>query len=230
VNVVIKHIIQHTYKPLLERYLSRTRKYTWKDIVLEIPPQVFHPGFFGSTGLLLRQLQRLEVRGKTLLELGAGSGLLSIYAAKKGAIVTATDINRTAIHYLHANREANGVELRVVHSDLFVHLPLQAFDYILINPPYYKRKPLTEKDYAWYCGEQGEYFKDLFLDLHHYTHSATEVYMSLCADCDINWIEQRAQARGWELHVVQKRQELVGKHFVFKLEHVHQQPEAHDHR
>lgn len=216
-RTLVRHIIRHTYKPLLERYLSRPRQYVHKGLVLDIPPQVFHPRFFGSTDLLLRQLQKLELKGKTLLELGAGSGLLSMVAARKGAVVTASDINRTAIRYLLSNIARNGVELSVIHSDLFEEIPPQRFDIVLINPPYYKGQPKSEKDYAWYCGENGEYFEALFTDLADYTHTGSKVYMTLCDACAIGWIRERAAAYGWTLHCVHTRQNLVERHYIFQL-------------
>src|SRR4029078_3746499 len=94
---LVKYIVSTTYRPLLVKYLSKTRIYSCKGITLEIPPQVFHPGFFFSTRFLLRYIEKDRFRHRTVLELGAGSGLLSIYAARKGAMVTATDINPVAV-------------------------------------------------------------------------------------------------------------------------------------
>ncbi|HKB43764.1 MAG TPA: hypothetical protein VKC90_05220, partial [Chitinophagaceae bacterium] len=79
----IKHIVAHTYKPLLVKYLSKTRIYKYENIKLEIPPQVFHPGFFFSTRLLLNYIKQVPLKDKSFLEPGCGSGLISIYAAKK---------------------------------------------------------------------------------------------------------------------------------------------------
>jgi release factor glutamine methyltransferase len=44
---------------------------------------------------------QFPLKNKHVLELGAGSGLIAIKAAKEGALVTATDINPVAIEYLH---------------------------------------------------------------------------------------------------------------------------------
>ncbi len=106
-KAALKHIVAHTYKPLLVRYLSKTRIYKYGDIKLEIPPQVFHPGFFFSTRLLLNYIKQFSLQGKSFLEPGCGSGLISIYAAKKGAKPTATDINPVAIEFLKKNAEQN---------------------------------------------------------------------------------------------------------------------------
>src|SRR5260221_1083115 len=145
-KATFKHIVARTYKPLLEKYLSKTRMYKYEDIKLEVPPQVFHPGFFFSTQLLLNHIKQLHLKGKSVLEPGCGSGLISINAAKKGANVTATDINPVAIEFLKKNSRQNNVKLRIIQSDLFQNISRQSFDIIAINPPYYKKQPLIDKD------------------------------------------------------------------------------------
>ena len=102
-KAALKYIVAHTYKPLLIKYLSKIRIYKYEDIELEISPEVFHPGFFFSTSILLNLVKQLPLQGKSFLEPGCGSGLISIYAARKGAMVTATDINPVAIEFLKKN-------------------------------------------------------------------------------------------------------------------------------
>jgi release factor glutamine methyltransferase len=217
-RTVLKHIVANTYKPLLVKYLSKTRVYRYEDIRLEIPPQVFHPGFFTSTQLLLQYINRLPVQGKNLLELGAGSGLIAIHAAKKGSVVTATDINPAAIEYMKRNSMQNKVKLEIMQSDLFADIPNQSFDIIAINPPYYKKQPVTLQDYAWYCGENGEYFSGLFSQLTGYIHDKTEIIMVLCDGCDIKMIETAAARNGFKLQLMLTKQNMLEKNFIYKIE------------
>jgi release factor glutamine methyltransferase len=215
---LIKYIVGRTYRPLLVRYLSKERDYRYRDIRLAVPPQVFHPGFFFSTRLLLNVLKNEALQGKTLLEPGAGSGLLSIAAAKQGASVTATDINRTAVDYLQLNALRNHVQLRIIHSDLFESIPTQPFDYIFINPPYYKKRPVTELDHAWYCGEEGEYFSRLFEGIGSYMHPSSKAWMVLCDGCDMNMIGGLAAKNGVEMKRVLEKKNLVETNFIFRLQ------------
>ena len=196
-KTIIKNIVARTYKPLLTRYLSKLREYSYGDIHLQIPPQVFHPGFFFSTRFLLQYIASLSLQGQRFLELGAGSGLISIHAAKNGAIVTATDINPVAIEFLKKNSRRNDVELMIIQSDMFRYIPVQTFDIIAINPPYYKKQPLTEKDHAWYCGKNGEYFQELFSELEEYIHKNSLVLMVLSEECDIDMISKIAADRNF---------------------------------
>src|SRR6476620_7758593 len=135
----IKYFVGATYKPWLVKYLSTTKNYQYNGIKLVIPHEVFHPGFFFSTKLLLKYLDQYPLKGKTFLELGAGSGLIAISASKKGANVTATDINPIAVKFLKKNAESNNIHMNIIHSDLFQNITFQHFDFIAINPPYYKK-------------------------------------------------------------------------------------------
>lgn len=216
-NATLKHIVAHTYKPLLERYLSKKRVYRYADIRLDIPPEVFHPGFFSSTKLLLGTIKTFPLANKQLLELGAGSGLISMYAAKSGAMVTATDINKIAIKWLHVNSVQNKVDPTIIHSDLFASIPVQTFDIIAINPPYYKKQPQTEAEHAWYCGENGEYFLRLFQQLSSYVHPCTEIRMVLCDGCDINMVVKAAADNGFLLRLLLTKKTLIEKNFIFSI-------------
>jgi release factor glutamine methyltransferase len=216
----IKYIVGSTWQPLLVKYLSKTRTYQYKDIQLQIPASVFHPGFFFSTHLLLKQIKHISLHGKKFLEPGAGSGLLSVYAAKKGAQVTATDINPAAVKCLQKNSFLNNVSINVIESDLLDEIPSQSFDIIAINPPYYKKHPESYSDYAWNCGENGEYFKKLFSQLKSYIHPNTTTLMVLCDGCDIDMVRSIADENDFTMRTVFMKQNILETNFIYSIEPV----------
>jgi release factor glutamine methyltransferase len=215
--VLFRKVIHRTYKPLLEYYLSGEREYRYEDIRLKILPGVFHPGFFFSTKLLLEFLKPINFKSKTLLELGAGSGLISIASARKDAIVTATDISYTAIENIKLNRLSNNLNFTVIHSDLFENIPKQAFDFIIINPPYYKRNVVTESDYCWYAGEHLQYFQKLFSQIKSYINVWSRAYMILINDCDIEGILSLAKKSKVNMEVVSTKNNLLEISFIYQL-------------
>jgi ribosomal protein L11 methyltransferase len=80
------------------------------DLVID-PGRAFGTGAHPTTRLCLELLLELEPRG-SLVDLGCGSGVLAIAAAKLGfAPVTAVDSERAAVEATRANAAANGVEL-----------------------------------------------------------------------------------------------------------------------
>lgn len=203
--------------PLWRWYARKPRRSRWGGVKVVAPPGVFHPGLFLSTRFLLRHLRELPLGGHTVLDLGTGSGMLAIFAAKRGALVTATDISSLAIAATQANALANRVQVEVVQSDLFARLPIQAFDYIVINPPYYPAHPRTEADHAWYCGEDFGYFRRLFQDLGHYCHSATQVRMVLSEDCKLGEIAGIAAAHGWQMEVTWQGVRWGERNYIFTV-------------
>lgn len=217
---IMKYIVAHTYKPLLVRYLAGTRMWSYKGIMLEIPAGVFHPRFFHSTKFLIHAIARLPLKNASLLELGAGSGLISFYAEKKGAYVTATDISPLAIEYLYKNEQRNNSVIRILNSDLFDSIPPQRFDYIIINPPYYKRNPESVGDQAWYCGDKGQYFEKLFSVLKNYLHSHSIVLMSLCDGCDFEMIENYAGSNAFRIQFIHEKQTLVEKNYICQVKSI----------
>jgi ribosomal protein L11 methyltransferase len=82
------------------------------DIVID-PDTTFGAGTHESTRLSLELLQRLEPGG-ALCDWGAGSGVLSIAAARLGwEPVTALELDPRAAAVIEANARANGVAVEV---------------------------------------------------------------------------------------------------------------------
>lgn len=193
--------------------------YSYGNIRLEIPPQVFHPGFFFSTRLLLRYISALSLQGQRFLELGAGSGLISIYSSKNGATVTATDINPVVVECLRRNCDQNDVKAEIILSDLFASIPEQSFDVIAINPPYYKKQPETMADHAWYCGENGEYFEQLFAELGKYIHKDSIVLMVLSEECDMKLISHIACSHNFHMQKKITKRSAWEYLYIFQVTH-----------
>jgi release factor glutamine methyltransferase len=73
---------------------------------------------------------------KTVLELGCGSGIITVYAAKKSKHVTAVDISPGAVENTKMNVAAQGLEnVTVLESNGFAAVSGQ-FEVIISNPPW----------------------------------------------------------------------------------------------
>lgn len=76
-------------------------------------------------------------KGDTVLEIGCGSGAISIALAKKAnAKVTAVDINPEACELTKENVSANGARVEVLCGDMFEPVKKKKFHMIVSNPPY----------------------------------------------------------------------------------------------
>lgn len=198
-------------------YSSRIRNYNFEELKLKILPGVFHPGFFFSTKFLISYLSKFDLNNKSLLEIGAGSGMISVYCARRGAIVTASDISLSAIENIKLNSSLNNCNVSIVHSDLFDSIPNQEFDFIIINPPYFPKNPKNEFEYAWFCGSEFQYFEKLFKQLPGFIFSSTTVLMVLSEDCDIKSISSIAGKNNIEMKLKESKKFFTEMNFIFQL-------------
>jgi len=216
---VIKRIISPILIFILSKYLRKERVYSYEKIRVAVFPGVFHPGFFFSTKILLNKLSEYNLFGKKVLELGAGSGIISIYCHKRGAFVTASDISEKVIKNLHLNAEMNNTSIEIILSDLFDNIPDDGFDFIIINPPYFAKDPIGENDYAWYCGRDLEYFKKLFLQLGKFQKKKIIILMILSEDCQIDKIQMIAKNNNYKFKLVTKIKNWWEVNYLFLIEY-----------
>ena len=203
-------------RPLYFWWTRKERRVRIDGLDLLVAPGVFHPTFFHSTGTLVRYIQRLPLRGRSFLELGAGAGRVSLVAARAGAVVTASDINTAAITCLKRNAQRNALPIRVVNSDLFAALP-DHFEVIVINPPYYEHEPQDARRGAFFSGEGHRYFHRLFPALAERIDSGSEVHLVLSADPRLSGIHALAARSGLHATRVHAERHWGEEQVVFRL-------------
>ncbi len=190
---------------VIKWYYSSPRRLTHRGISLVLLPSVFHPGHYLSTDILLDFVSKRDLESKKVLELGCGSGFISMYLAKNNGVrMHASDINKNAVKGLLQNTTSNKLEIEIFHSDLFDNVPKIDFDYILINPPYYAHKISKDNpdEYAFYAGENLEYFTKLFDQLISRINSKTEVLFVLSENAALKTINIEADKRGFQLETI----------------------------
>lgn len=113
-------------------------------------PEVYPPS--DDSILLIESLD--VIPREKVLEVGCGSGVVSIHCAKNGCYVTAVDVNPRAVELARRNSVANGTDIRVLESDVYGNVD-GVFDTIVFNLPYL---PVDEEGLlakAWSGGPDG---------------------------------------------------------------------------
>lgn len=116
-----------------------------------------------------------DVRDKTILDIGTGSGIIAMVAKNRGArYVLGVDISGEAISNAKINLKNNfpdfrGIEFRV--GDLYENVTRQ-FDIIVSNPPFFKNLPRVPRDYK-YCG--GDILNKILREGKHYLNANGEI-------------------------------------------------------
>lgn len=100
-------------------------------------------------------IESLDVSdGERILEIGCGSGVVSVHCAANGGVVTAVDVNPSAVACTERNAAANGVEMTVLESDLFCNVD-GVFDTIVFNLPYLPVEDEGMLEKSWSGGTDG---------------------------------------------------------------------------
>ena len=183
---------------------------------LTVFPGIFHPAFFGSSKVMLSHLALVDLSNLNILDMGCGSGVLAIYAAKQGALVVAADANRLAVENTRINARENGVTLQIQYSDVFTHLTPKKFDVILCNPPYFAATPPSDNQLAWYAGHDLQFFDKFFRDLRAFTHTNSRVWMILSEVCDMPAIGTHAAQYSWSGEKIFSRVRMAERFFVIE--------------
>lgn len=134
-----------------------------------------------------------------VLDIGTGTGILGIIAARKGCEVTFADIDDGAIRCAKANAKANLVGGDFVISDMFSNID-GLFNTIIFNPPYLDSEALEKlkcRDLALDGGEGGRELIDLFLS--QYKNHLLKKNIVLLLESSLNGYENDVRALNAEL-------------------------------
>ncbi|MFB6193319.1 MAG: HemK2/MTQ2 family protein methyltransferase [Candidatus Nanohaloarchaea archaeon] len=106
--------------------------------------------------------ENIDLEDRKLLEIGAGNGEISVFAAENNAEVTATDINRQALQKIKSKADESGLEIETVESDLFSEINKE-YDIIVFNPPYLPGEEGLGDEEIWRGGDTGVEVTERFL-------------------------------------------------------------------
>lgn len=110
-------------------YLERIGQFS-----VYIHPTVYSPKYFPETLWFGENLPAI-VQGNSFLEVGVGSGLVSLHLAASGSTVVGVDINPDAVETARKNFRANGQTGSFFVSDVFENVS-GTFDYLFWNHPW----------------------------------------------------------------------------------------------
>ncbi len=113
-----------------------------------------------DTFLMIDALNTLQLRGKQVLDVGTGSGILGLMCAKMGARVTLTDIEDLTLEKVKTTARSLNLTIEALRSDIFSNLEGK-FDVVVFNPPYLPSGEI--KDAAVDGGNEGRRLIDRFL-------------------------------------------------------------------
>ncbi len=188
---------------------TRTRTARAAGFRLTVRPTVFHPRYFLTSEFFAGFIGKLDLSGKRVADVGTGSGILALAAARAGATtVVAIDINPNAALSASENARGNGLSGRMVAvcSNLMSGLaPKPYFDVILSSPPSFPGKPLDLADRAWHAGPDYCDIASLFDQARERLLPGGCMYVLLSSDSDLDLLGRLASRAGFRARLAEER-------------------------
>lgn len=103
------------------------------DIVID-PKMAFGTGHHDTTSQMVSHILSLPLEGKSVIDVGTGTGILGILAAMRGAaLVKGIEIDLPAYENALENVKLNNVEMNLIHGDARDLDSLEPADYLFAN-------------------------------------------------------------------------------------------------
>jgi HemK-related putative methylase len=149
---------------LLDRHRHRqTHLETVAGAPILVLSDVFNPRVFWSGEFLAEAIvadPALVPVGATVLDVGTGSGVGAVFAARTARRVLGVDVNPAAVRSARINALIHLVEDRVEvrEGDLFDPVGSERFDRVIFNPPYFRGTPRDAFERAFFATDVVERF------------------------------------------------------------------------
>jgi methylase of polypeptide subunit release factors len=187
-----------------------------------VPPTVFHPAVFKTGPYFAEFIAGLDLHGRQVADVGTGSGILALAAARAGASwVLALDINPNAARAAHDNARINGLGDRVtgICSNLLSGLAARPlFDVIVSNPPYFAGEPRDLADRAWHSGPSHRDIVELFAQARQRLKSGGRMYALFSTRADIGFLRTLMEQAGFSSRLVSERSIMIDTFVIYELQ------------
>lgn len=171
-----------------------------------VAPGVLNPRLMRTGEFFATQLSsHLPADGAEVLDMGTGSGVCALFAARHARSVVGVDINPAAVRCAHINALMNGMEdkIEVLQGDLFAPVAGRRFDIVLFNPPFVRGTPRSDADRAWRSTDVAERFA---ADLGAHLKPSGFALLLLSTYGDASWFVSQLRQRDFALRAVAERE------------------------
>jgi HemK-related putative methylase len=171
-----------------------------------VVPSVFNPRLLRTGAFFAEAIagHRLGADGD-VLDLGTGSGVCAVFAARHARRVVAVDINRAAVRCATINAQLNHLDGRIecLHGDLFAPVSGRRFEAVFFNPPFIVGTPANARDFAWQAPDMAGRFA-AGLRAHLAPRGRLYLLLSTYGDACASFVDELAR-RGFSLRVLASR-------------------------
>jgi HemK-related putative methylase len=188
---------------LVERQ-SVPARFIIDGLTIDAPAGIYHPTPDSSSEFFIRNLREMKSdKIKSVLEIGAGCGAISLYIASKWKTpVLASDISPAAVEAIHHNADQNELKIDVIESDMFERIPSQKFDLIIFNAPLIDKMPENLIEQYSLCDPNGVITRSYVRGSKRFLSKNGVAIVSICRNSAyevLNDIDMKFSVIGFEL-------------------------------
>ena len=209
------------YAAITLHFRKKNAVATVAGLRLQTMLDVQHPRFCPSNKLLVRYLDKLPLQNKRVLDVGTGSGIIGVFAAKKGAQVLAVDMNPLAVQLARENAAGHGLQdkMQSLQSDLFSEiLPGQKFDYIVFNPLVYVSRPKSFTLSAMNAGNNGDAIARFLEQAKTFLAEKGKIILMLSSDLPLARIDKKIRQSGFIFASVKRSAHIFEYFYILELQ------------
>lgn len=158
-----------------------------------------------------------DLDGKHVLDMGCGSGIVSIFAINRGAACLAVDKNPASVECTNENAAINELSRKInaVQSDLFQNIDKQEkFDIIFFNPPYYEKEPLNDFELAFNAGSDYRVLREFAVESKKYLKENGKIYLIISSDLGLRVVEKMFLDSGYSFNLLQMKKGLFETFYI----------------
>jgi len=172
---------------------------TVNGLDISIHPNVYSPKYFPESCWYAQNLESI-VQGKDFLEIGVGSGIISLHAARAGSKVFGVDINPDAVAITRKNFDKNGLKADIRVSDLYAALePGTKVDYIFWNHPWQISSAVVKELQSEKTLDEGYKALSRYVrDGHKYLKENGAILVGTSCYADLNFLSQIVSEHGYK--------------------------------
>lgn len=188
---------------------------------LTVRPTVFHPRYFISSECFAEFIGGLDLCGRRVADVGTGSGILALAAARAGAEhVFAADINPNAAVNAAENARLNrlGDRVTALCSNLLAAVaPRPLFDVILSSPPKHAGVPRDLADRGWHAGPHYRDIGALFDQARERLRPGGRLYVMVSSDSDLDLLGRLIDRAGFCARVAFEHSILIESFIIYEV-------------
>ncbi len=216
-----KKFHQHAGEGRVTLDIEISNDLTLKDF--QVHKHVLNPNIVSDARLFARALheQRRSYAGKSVIDMGTGSGILGIVMALDGAgNVVCADVSPEATANARANVETYSLknQVSIVQSDLFSALKGIRADVIVFNHPYFPGAPIADQKISIAMMDSGDLLQRFLKEAKDHLNPDGIIIMPYHEFAgDVNDPEKHATKYGYDVRVERQEANLAFRKEVFKI-------------